>query len=782
MLNPDYIEKILSFPYKLDEFQKNSIDSILKNENVLVTAHTSAGKSTIAEFAIALSLSKNKRTIYTSPIKALSNQKYGDFQKKKGICNNSIGILTGDIKVNPDANVLVATTEIVNNLLYKNIEYFDNVDSIVLDEVHYIRDKDRGHVWEEVISMMPKHVTLVMLSASIPGAEGFRDWVSKIKGINCNLISTSYRPVPLHHNIYWNGYCERIIDSKNNVDTQVYKNTYNNYRSYMLQKSKDKDSVTTLLKNFTKYLEDKELFPALFFVFSRKQTEKLGSMIQRSFISGKEQTECINLFEYYVKKYLGESGLQLSQVWMIRSLLSKGVCVHHSGLIPILKEIIETIFEKGWIKLMFVTETFSVGINMPTKCVVFGELSKFDGKENRCVNPEEYCQMAGRAGRRGKDTQGIVIYLPLPPKDMLRLDEFIGVVKGKHSNVVSKFKMDPVIMLKCVEMGESAEDIFDNTLMSKEIVDCVTGLNYELEVLNKKLRTYEFISRKDEENYTILMKEEFLLKSVSGNKRKKISNRINKIKNEFDSNLDDIKMKQSIVSDINKIIKNINDANVYISETCKWHQTVLLNTGYLIENDGNIAISLKGRGCSSINESDSFLTIEYLTSLFENLSDYSDERLRLCIPFILGSMIDEKELNKDDIELNTNTIYGDILQNKDNVYIVEKEMSYLQELYDTLSLEERLRDNDYKLTPIFGCYVYLWTVSLYSYNDIVQKICSSLYEGNFVRNMLKVHNICEEWKNVADMYQNNRFAGIIQDIQKNIIRDIVIIDSLYIQS
>ena len=333
-MNPDYIEQIVRFPYTLDDFQRKSVDAILHGDHVLVTAHTSAGKSTVAEFAIGYARTKQKRSIYTSPIKALSNQKYGDFQKKYK--NESVGIMTGDIKVNPDADILVATTEIINNLLYTNIEYFDNVDSIILDEVHYIRDHDRGHVWEEVIAMMPKHVTLVLLSASIPGAEGFARWVKDIKGKECHLISTQYRPVPLVHQAYWNGECKQVI-CNGDVDTHAYKNMFISWKAQMNGPIKDRESATTILTNFLDHIENRDLFPALFFVFSRKQCEKLAKMIQRSWLDGKQQTECINLFEYYVKKYLGEGGLQLQQVWMVRSMLSKGVCVHHSGLIPILK-------------------------------------------------------------------------------------------------------------------------------------------------------------------------------------------------------------------------------------------------------------------------------------------------------------------------------------------------------------------------------------------------------------------------------------------------------------
>ena len=777
-MNEDYINNIIEFPYKVDKFQKDSIDGILNGDNVLVTAHTSAGKSTIAEFAIALSSSKNKRSIYTSPIKALSNQKYGDFQKKNGIKDSSIGILTGDIKVNPDANVLVATTEIVNNLLYTNIEYFDNVNAIVLDEVHYIRDNDRGHVWEEVISMMPKHVILVMLSASIPGAEGFRKWVENIKGKKCHLISTHYRPVPLVHKVYWNNECDKVVTNTNDVDSLKYKAFYNNWKLINSKQQKDRESCPTMLKKFLEYLENKELFPALFFVFSRKQTEKLALMIQRSLIDGKQQTECINMFDYYVKKFLGETGMQLSQVWTIRKLLTKGVCIHHSGLIPILKEIIETLFDKGWIKVMFVTETFSVGINMPTKCVVFGELQKFDGKEQRCLNPEEYCQMAGRAGRRGKDTLGTVIYFPIPPKNMTTLTDFSNIVKGKHSSVVSKFKMDPVLLLKCIETERKPDELFESTLMSQEINDCIKGINLELESLKQKKGC---ISIKDDD-YTKLehiKKQEVVMRNSKPNKRRKMQAQINNLKKEItEETLQNIENLENINKDISKLEKNLVQSKNYIIETCQWQEHILKNTGY-ISSEGKV--TLKGRCCSSINESDSFLTTEYLTSLFERIDSTGMYPSKSCISFIVGSLIDEKELNKDtDGAASASHMYEALCV--PNQQEVSNEMNYLKNKYEELHGEERLRDMNYNMTPMFGCYVYLWTIEKWNFNSIQEKMCNELYEGNFVRSMLKVYNICEEWKKISEIYQKPEFSNIIEEIQKEIIRDIVVVDSLYIAS
>ena len=420
-MNSDYINNVMSFPYKLDVFQIDAIDAILKGHNVLTLSHTGSGKSTIGEFSIANAIKNGKRAIYTTPIKALSNQKYGDFQKKfSGSC---VGILTGDIKVNPDAQILVATQEIICNLLYTNIEYFEDVGTLVIDETHYLRDADRGTIYEQTIAMIPKSITLVMLSATLPGAQNLAKWVEDIKEKPCVMTSTNVRPVPLVHQVYWNGEYKQVLEGDHNFDEQAYKSMFNVWKDSKNVRLKDKPSDSTTLIKFLDNLSERELFPALFFQFSRKGCERLAKMIQRSWLDGKEQTQCINLFDFYVRKYLGEQGMQLSQVWMIRAMLSKGVAVHHSGLIPVLKEIIESIFDKGWIRVMFVTETFSVGINMPTKCVVFSELQKFDGKEQRCLLPAEYIQMAGRAGRRGKDTLGTVIYFPFPPKNMVTLSD-----------------------------------------------------------------------------------------------------------------------------------------------------------------------------------------------------------------------------------------------------------------------------------------------------------------------------------------------------------------------
>ena len=797
-------ENIIKFPYKLDIFQEKSINTIRNGNNVLVTAHTSAGKSTIAEYAISHAMYLKKRVIYTSPIKALSNQKYSDFQKKFG---KNVGIMTGDIKVRPDAPILVATTEIVNNLLYLDQDYFNEIYALILDEVHYIRDEERGHVWEEVITLCPKNIILVMLSASIPGANGFAKWVEKIKEKPCELISTLYRPVPLIHNVYWNGELSKIMDNNGNMFEKEYRNSLIEWKKYADAKIKDKPTKSKILNDLLGDIEKKELFPSLFFMFSRKNCENLAKMVQKTFISGKDLTDSINLFEYYVKKFLGESGMQLSQVWMVRSLLLKGICIHHSGLIPVLKEIIETLFDKGWIKVMFVTETFSVGINMPTKCVIFGELTKFDGKSNRFINPEEYCQMAGRAGRRGKDVSGTVIYFPFPPREMLTYHEIYNVLNGTHTRVSSKFQMDPVLLLRCFVTNRSPYELLENSMMAFETFDYIKGLNIQKEKLQKenlnannsindlinKLYGEDRIKDIDYKYQKYIELQDRLKKTNKTNAKKKIIVQIKNLINDKIALTDElIKLytwKDTSKTEILKNEKNIIEAQNYIKETLDWQINVLTNSKYLEFSTNELkdmhtkfinsniqilpeeCVTMKGKIASCINESDAFLSSEFLM----NLSSFECNETIWAI--LIGSLVDDKSF--DDSDSDPLNIMSNIIENKKEFEDFKELFNKLKEIYDILDKQQRLRDYRYTLCPAFGCYVYLWNIG-YSFSDIQKILPWELYEGNFVRNMLKTYNIMEEFINASDILQEHNFMIMFSNMKTKIIRDIVINDSLYV--
>ena len=375
-----------NFNFELDSFQKHAITSIQNNENVLITAHTGSGKTVPAIFGIADSLNKNKKIIYTSPIKSLSNQKL--FELKKLFPD--VGILTGDIKFNPDAQCVIMTTEILRNILYQKESQYINiseVDKVIFDEIHYINDPDRGKVWEECLILLPKEIILIMLSATIDKAEEFVGWVGDIKEKITNLIPTNKRVVPLEHYFYQNDELIKIVNHEGKMmNYDLIKKEYNVL------------SCFKMINVFVSYLQSHNMVPALFFIFSRKECEKLAKCVQNTLVSTEEIGEITKIFDYELRNYkkIYEKSPQYHE---LLRLLKKGIAFHHSGLIPILKEVTEILFSKGLIKILFATETFAVGVNMPAKTVVFPRLTKYSNNNFRFLRTDEYLQMAGRAGR-----------------------------------------------------------------------------------------------------------------------------------------------------------------------------------------------------------------------------------------------------------------------------------------------------------------------------------------------------------------------------------------------
>lgn len=449
----------ITFPYQLDTFQKNAINSIEQGNNVLACAHTGSGKTTIAEYAIALGLSKNKKIIYTSPIKTLSNQKYFDFSKQY----ESVGILTGDIKQNPDANILIMTTEILRNMLFRN-NFIQDLFCVIFDEVHYINDRDRGHVWEETLIMLPKDIQIIMLSATINNPEKLGKWIAS-KGKQVDMVKTNSRPVPLSHNIFYENELERIMDNNNNFNYNKYVEISNDMNKYI---TKGKLRPVKQINNLVRYMEDRLMFPSIFFSYSRKRCEEYAKLIDIDIISHLEVREIRNIMDKYLTGMFKDYQ-KLGQTQQIYKLLVKGIGFHHSGLVHPLKELQEILFSKGLIKILFATETFAVGVNMPTKCVIFTETSKFDSNCNgfRNLNTAEYLQMAGRAGRRGKDTEGTVIFLPL--KNMLKADEFKNMLTGSAVSIQSKLILNTKFLLKVVQTDDyNLSNFLEKSLLGDE--------------------------------------------------------------------------------------------------------------------------------------------------------------------------------------------------------------------------------------------------------------------------------------------------------------------------
>ena len=499
-------EMARTWPFELDTFQKETVYHLENGDSVFVAAHTSAGKTVVAEYAIALAAKHMTKAIYTSPIKALSNQKFRDFRNEF----DDVGILTGDVQIRPEASCLIMTTEILRSMLYRGADIIRDVEFVIFDEVHYVNDLERGVVWEEVIIMLPEHVTLICLSATVPNTYEFASWVGRTKKKDIYVISTPKRPVPLEHYIWADKKMFKIVDSNKQFLQKGYKDANDalSGRDKVIaaeQKAKEKEDAAVaagrggrggggrgqngrggqqrgggnqrggqqqrgrgapasrgqgniartgrgggrtsaaqdrnIWVHLVQHLRKEELLPCCIFVFSKKRCEENADALSNlDFLNASEKSAVHMILEKSLAR-LKQDDRQLPQIRRIRELLSRGIAVHHGGLLPIVKECVEILFAKTLVKVLFATETFAMGLNLPTRTVVFSGFRKYDNKNFRDLLPGEYTQMSGRAGRRGLDSVGTVLLVTpgadeAPPEGRLR-----NMMLGDPTKLRSQFRL-----------------------------------------------------------------------------------------------------------------------------------------------------------------------------------------------------------------------------------------------------------------------------------------------------------------------------------------------------
>ena len=379
--------------YELDSFQIDAIESLYENLNVLVTAPTGAGKTIIAERGIEEYLDKGNRVIYTTPIKALSNQKYHDFLNS----GFDTGLLTGDRNENPDAGLIIATTEILRNMIFTNDERINDIGLVVLDEVHYLADKERGSTWEEIIIHLPKDIKLLCLSATIGNENEFLNWIVSQRGPT-DLIQSKIRPVPLEISL--------ITASKDDEQILAIKSTEDkrNKPIFKLDK-KFKRFRKPSLSDQISYIMNKKATPCILFYFSREKVENKARYAANLNFKIKKNVQLRHLFEDIFDDITNEE-YQLLNLDELYWMWSRGVAYHHAGLAPIVKEFVEFLFINRHIDILFATETLSLGINMPAKSIIIDSSFKYDGLKTRLISKSEFLQLTGRAGRRGIDSKG----------------------------------------------------------------------------------------------------------------------------------------------------------------------------------------------------------------------------------------------------------------------------------------------------------------------------------------------------------------------------------------
>uniref|UniRef100_A0A8C5GEG5 SKI2 homolog, superkiller viralicidic activity 2-like n=1 Tax=Gouania willdenowi TaxID=441366 RepID=A0A8C5GEG5_GOUWI len=451
------------WPFELDTFQKQAVLRLEAHDSVFVAAHTSAGKTVVAEYAIALSQKHMTRTIYTSPIKALSNQKFRDFKNTF----NDVGLLTGDVQLSPESSCLIMTTEILRSMLYNGSEVIRDLEWVIFDEVHYINDTERGVVWEEVLIMLPDHVSIILLSATVPNALEFSEWIGRIKKRHIYVISTMKRPVPLEHYLYTGNSTKTqkemflLMDAAGNFLTKGYyaavdakkERTSKHAQSFGAKTSHQHTTASqdrSVWQTLLNFLSQRQQTPVVAFTFSRNRCDdNARSLDSMDLTSSVEKAEIHSFFQKSLSRLRG-GDRQLPQILLMRDLLKRGIAVHHSGILPILKEVIEMLFSRGLVKVLFATETFAMGVNMPARTVVFDNIRKHDGTTFRNLLPGEYIQMAGRAGRRGLDPTGTVIILC--KAGVHEMADLHVMMLGKPTVLQSQFRLTYTMILNLLRV------------------------------------------------------------------------------------------------------------------------------------------------------------------------------------------------------------------------------------------------------------------------------------------------------------------------------------------
>jgi superfamily II RNA helicase len=776
--------------FELDDFQKYAIDCINRNEDIIVTAHTGSGKTVPAEYAIAKALNSDEEinVIYTAPIKTLSNQKYKDFSEKFGTEN--IGIITGDIKNNPDAPILIMTTEILRNILYRqkngivtenpfdiNLD-MSKVESVIFDEIHYINDRDRGTVWEESIIMLDSKINIIGLSATIDKAEEFASWIGEIKQKKISLIPTKCRPVPLQHYIFVKSdNLFKIQDTSEKFLEQNFDEAHTEYKA--LKQSKKFNYKDMLIKS-AQYLREKNLLPATYFVLNRKNCSVFAKLLPQTFITPEEAAHALKLFDTYLLRFR-DRYQHTDQYNEVKKLLAKGIAIHHSGIIPILKEAIEMIYSKGLIKILFATETFAAGVNMPTKTVVFTQMTKFDGKR-RNLKTDEYKQMAGRSGRRGMDDFGTVVQLPL--YEFLSKNEVKTMMIGKTSSIRSKFDINYKFVLKMLSIYSNKEELLDNILEIANQSYLFKQNSLQSDPIKKKIdemkQEFEDKSTQFSESDLKVLEEYHNLKEslnigtkfglpINPKNLKKYDKRVKVIEK---SNVDIIN-KYSSYNDFIKFKREydnlINDEDYYES-IFRYQINMILD--FLKENgfiNEKYELTPLGIIAKEINECNEIILSQVIYKGY--LSNLSVEEIVGVISiFIQDSGNYSQDLTISGLGLN---------ENMDKI------------LRNIGSLSEEFADKENVMIQKNDIYIFNdWNLHLSAVNASmmwakkntfhqVKQVYNS-FEGNLIKNMLRINNIIRELITVAELIKDHTLLQKLITIDEILIRDEVTVDSLYV--
>jgi superfamily II RNA helicase len=454
-------------PFAYDPFQQQAIAVLDQPRSLFVAAPTGAGKTVLADYVIERSLERSQRVIYTAPIKALSNQKFRDFTARHG--DAQVGILTGDVTINPTAPLVIMTTEIYRNTLLENVERLAGYAWVIFDEIHYLDDPERGTVWEEAILFTPSHINLLCLSATIPNVEEVAAWIRRVHRRPVEVVQEDRRPVPLHVLFQ----CQnQMLESPSALKHEGYR------RHAPLHPNR--------LERLVHHLQERDRLPCIFFTFGRRRAEELAWELSGfSLVTADERRRLRALFDELCAAF------QLTHdrnVEFFGRLIDRGVGFHHAGMLPTVKEVLERCFTSRLMKLIVTTETFALGINMPARSVVLDALTKRGDSGFQLLRRRDFLQMAGRAGRRGMDEAGFV-YLRVNPRHVAH-HEVMQLLQGRPEPVQSRFNTTYATLLNLYRRhGRALLEIFPSTLYYAQTSGAARERGYQL--MQRKLDLLE---------------------------------------------------------------------------------------------------------------------------------------------------------------------------------------------------------------------------------------------------------------------------------------------------
>ena len=782
------------FPYALDPFQQHAVAAIRKHENVLVTAKTGSGKTLVGEAQIYHSLSKGRRVFYTTPIKSLSNQKFYDLKR---MFPGQVGIMTGDIKFSPDANIVIMTTEILRNLLFKRNSAtrtlgitadlsLAGLDAVIFDECHYINDRDRGAVWEETMILLPPEVNLVLLSATIDKPEYFADWLGALKQKPIHLISTQYRIVPLQHALYRGEELLTLMDSKDQFDSGIYRmwlrsrestaeaadkhkarvadRRRGGYEDGPVARGASQKSFVHQLNELIGRLDAKTLLPALFFVFSRKDCERYASKVEHRLLDSSDTAAVRHIIDFHLHRY-GDTLKQMPQYNTIRGLLERGIAFHHSGVLPQLKEIVEILFGKGYIKVLFATETFAVGINMPTKTVVFTGYRKFDDAVGglRILNTDEYIQMAGRAGRRGKDDKGLVLYLP--DRDPEDVDDVKRMMTGSKSTFQSRMTFHYDFLLKTFQSGNLRWlDLMKQSYWWRRHQVQLAAATTEVEKLKARLSTL-VVSPEE----VVAMEQATALKAA-------VTGSVNAARREAQKAWDAwdrthvgqrwYSLQKEIWPARTKLIAEIDRDEAAIAaaqtpETDVEPALKALAAMGLLDSAG--ALTALGTAATEVNEGHPIL-MSKLYAMNTMRAFEPDEILTVLAAFLEGETGSPDQLRVPKVCIET-------------LYVIDGIANDCCKIERACSVVSP--DTYWDLSTKWVEPIWRWLTEDVS----VATLCAEyeVFEGNFMRSLLKLASLLEEWRSLATLADDVEVLDRLRDSEHRLLRGVAICDSLYLR-